>query len=79
MDIKNNTRSNRRRLVWLAAAFSFVLITSGSILAGTANYTYDALGRITQVVYVDGSTTTTITYQYDATGNRTAVVTTRSP
>jgi YD repeat-containing protein len=41
-----------------------------------AVYTYDSLGRLTQVTY---SNLTTITYNYDATGNRTRVVTTCGP
>lgn len=79
MDVRNAARISKKQSVCLMAVFSFALATSSPIWAGAANYTYDTLGRITQVVYADGSTTTTITYQYDATGNRTAVVTTRSP
>ncbi|MFJ4389278.1 RHS repeat domain-containing protein [Pseudomonas soli] len=58
---------------------SLGLMVSGAASAGTVSYTYDPLGRVTQVVYSDGSTTTTISYQYDAAGNRTSVTTTRSP
>lgn len=47
--------------------------------AGSFSYSYDTLGRVTQVVYNDGSKTTTLAYKYDAAGNRTTVVTTKSP
>jgi YD repeat-containing protein len=36
--------------------------------SGGASYTYDTLGRLIQVTYDNG---TTITYTYDAAGNRT--------
>ena len=39
----------------------------------TATYTYDSLGRIKTVTFANG---TVITYNYDAMGNRTSVVTT---
>lgn len=39
--------------------------------AETATYTYDALGRLTQVVWSSGRT---VTYTYDANGNRTVKV-----
>jgi len=42
---------------------------------GTA-YTYDSLGRLTNVTY---SNLTTIVYSYDAVGNRTSIVTTCGP
>jgi len=58
---------------WLLAA---LLLSSTVSHAGTVNYTYDSLGRVTRVVYTVGSTTTTITYSYDAAGNRTSKVTT---
>jgi YD repeat-containing protein len=51
-------------------------ITSATTFAASANYTYDALGRLTKVVYTDGAKTSTITYTYDASGNRTSVVNT---
>jgi YD repeat-containing protein len=37
----------------------------------TITYTYDSLNRLVGVAYSDGST---ITYEYDAVGNRTAMV-----
>ena len=40
-----------------------------------ATYMYDALGRLIQVTYANG---TTIVYTYDAAGNRTSVVVTCS-
>ncbi|RIX83307.1 hypothetical protein D3H34_07120 [Acidovorax cavernicola] len=45
-------------------------------VAGSVNYTYDALGRLAKVIYNNGTTTTTINYSYDAAGNRSSVVTT---
>lgn len=44
--------------------------------AGSIDYTYDALGRVVRIVYVNGASKTTINYSYDAAGNRTAKVTT---
>lgn len=35
-------------------------------------YTIDSLGRLTKLAFLNG---TTITYNYDALGNRTSVVT----
>jgi YD repeat-containing protein len=40
-----------------------------------ATYTYDQLGRLTQVSYPDG---TTVVFDYDSMGNRTTVVITAS-
>lgn len=57
------------------AASSFLLFGMVSH-AGSVSFTYDALGRIASAVYSDGTLTTTITYSYDAAGNRTSVVTT---
>jgi RHS repeat-associated protein len=44
--------------------------TSMTALDGTTTYGYDAVGRLTSVTLPD---TRTITYQYDAAGNRVAV------
>ncbi len=43
------------------------LLLATPALAGTAQYTYDSLNRLIQVVYDNG---TTIVYTYDAAGNR---------
>lgn len=51
-------------LLWFALAAASV--------AADATYTYDALGRLTGVSYVCGSS---IAYTYDAAGNRTSTVT----
>jgi YD repeat-containing protein len=51
-------------------------LLSAPAFAGTATYTYDVQGRLTAVTY---STGVVITYSYDATGNRTSVVTTGVP
>jgi YD repeat-containing protein len=40
---------------------------------GSVSYVYDDLGRLVELVYDDG---TTITYTYDAVGNRETTVTT---
>lgn len=40
--------------------------------AGSVSYTYDELGRVISVSYPNG---TTVSYQYDAAGNRTVVTT----
>jgi hypothetical protein len=62
----------------MGLAVSIVLLTSSAsaLSARDANYTYDALGRLTKVVYSDDGETTTIIYSYDAVGNRTSVVST---
>jgi YD repeat-containing protein len=54
--------------------FSVALCAPGLVLAqaGTETYTYDARGRVTIVAYPNGIT---ISYAYDAAGNRTQVQT----
>ena len=47
-----------------------------AVHAGSVSYSYDTLGRLASAVYSDGTSTTTITYSYDAAGNRTSVATT---
>lgn len=51
------------------AAFA-LLLGATAALAGSVNYSYDTLGRLIAAVYNNGSTTTTITYSYDAAGNQ---------
>jgi YD repeat-containing protein len=52
----------------LGIAAAIMLALGGAALADT--YTYDAYGRLTGVTYSDGSS---VTYAYDAAGNRTTV------
>jgi YD repeat-containing protein len=59
-------------LVWLIL---FCLLITSPCLAGTAQYTYDNLGRLIQMVYDNGAT---IVYTYDAAGNRTSMQVTAS-
>ncbi|WP_205736682.1 RHS repeat domain-containing protein [Acidovorax cavernicola] len=53
-----------------------LMFAAVAAVAGSVNYTYDALGRLAKVIYNNGTTTTTINYSYDAAGNRSSVVTT---
>ena len=63
---------NRQAPFLPAALFLAVLAAAPApAQAETATYSYDALGRLIQVVY---STGYTVTYSYDANGNRTARV-----
>jgi YD repeat-containing protein len=59
-----------------AGVFLLAMWCAQSAPAGTVSYSYDSLGRVTTVVYSDGTTTKTIRYSYDANGNRTSVTTT---
>lgn len=58
--------------------FGAALMATASLQAatGSAAYTYDSLGRLTQVTYDNG---TTIVFSYDAVGNRANRVTTIAP
>ncbi len=47
------------------------MLGGSAIYAGSANYTYDNLGRVTKVTYSNGKS---VTYSYDAAGNRVTVV-----
>lgn len=51
-----------------AAALGALLLATSPASAGDINYTYDELGRLTQVSYPNGKV---VTYSYDAAGNRT--------
>jgi YD repeat-containing protein len=59
----------------LALVFLAILL-SAPAYAGSVTYTYDVLGRLATATYSTGAV---ITYSYDATGNRTSVVTTGAP
>ena len=61
-------RSLRRPLILILTCI--LLPCVGSAYAASANYVYDELGRLVQVVAADGSSTQ---YAYDAAGNITAV------
>ena len=70
-----------RKLDRLKSAVSVMAIIIAALsaspsFAGDTTYKYDALGRVVEVNYPDG---TKITYQYDAAGNRTQVVKTPGP
>jgi hypothetical protein len=60
----------------LAACLCAATLAGAPAYAGSVSYTYDALGRLASTVYSNGTSTTTITYSFDAAGNRTSVVTT---
>ena len=68
------TPAQSRPAAALLAALAIVLAATVATpaQAGTATYTYDALGRVTKVSYSNG---TVITYTYDAAGNRIQAVT----
>ena len=57
------------------ALFPILMAASLSTAADTLNYEYDALGRLKEVRYPDGSV---VSYLHDASGNRTEV-STRTP
>lgn len=59
---------NKKLIIFLLILVSLL---SFSPIAEAAEYTYDDLGRLTQVSYSDGST---IAYTYDAAGNILSVI-----
>ncbi|MBO9502478.1 RHS repeat domain-containing protein, partial [Brevundimonas sp. A19_0] len=65
--------SRRKVLSWLGAGGAlFTLLPRVALARDPVIYTYDALGRLTSAAYPTG---VTVTYTYDAAGNRTQVVT----
>lgn len=66
--------TNRRKSSALQAILVIAcLLVTVDAFAQSTGYSYDVLNRLTQIVYADG---TTVTYTYDAAGNRlTKVVT----
>ena len=70
-----STRSRARGVFervarWGLALGALLALLSGPPAQATTYYTYDNLGRITQVVESDGTTTQ---YTYDANGNITSI------
>jgi YD repeat-containing protein len=63
-------RANRKRALVAACALTLSM-ACGPAGAGANIYTYDALGRLKTVHYPSGAT---VTYTYDAAGNRTRLV-----
>lgn len=53
----------------IAVVITVAALAAGSAMAGNTTYKYDALGRVIEVDYPDGSI---VYYQYDAAGNRTS-------
>jgi YD repeat-containing protein len=56
--------------IGLLVSASVLALTGFAAIASAETYSYDAQGRVVQVVTDDGHT---ITYAYDAAGNRVTV------
>ena len=63
------------RSIQVALGLACACISSIAAAADTTTYTYNALGRLTQVQIAGGPANgTQISYQYDASGNRTQYI-----
>jgi len=77
-NIEKVERSKASQLLRILAGATILVFSfsNGPANAVSVQYIYDSLGRITQAVFDNGTGTTTISYNYDATGNRSSVTTT---
>jgi len=70
--IRRMSGMNLRKLI-----FGTVITLAATVaFAGSVIYTYDSLGRLSNVTYSNG---VVITYSYDAAGNRTSFVVIGAP
>jgi len=58
------------RLIMPLLAVMGALVSISPSMAGTTSYKYDALGRVVEITYPNG---TKVKYAYDKAGNRTLV------
>jgi YD repeat-containing protein len=58
----------------LGAVSGSTLLTVTAPATGSVTYTYDSQGRLASATYTSPTGSVTVTYSYDAAGNRTAVV-----
>ncbi len=58
----------KARLIASLITLLGILVTHG-VSASTSSYTYDELGRLTTIIYVNG---VGVSYTYDANGNQTS-------
>ena len=70
--IRRMSGMNLRKLIFGAV----IALVATAAFAGSVTYTYDSLGRLSNVTYSNG---VVITYSYDAAGNRTSFVVIGSP
>jgi hypothetical protein len=70
-DRRRMGRSKTRHAVALAASLVLLTLCAAVFSVSNATDTYDPLGRVPRAVYSYG--VKTITYSYDAAGNRTGV------